>query len=117
MTGMKRAVILAALLWVAAISSGPAASAQQTAVADLVIRNGKVVTLSGVGDGAPEAQAVAIVGHSIAAVGSDAEIEYTILGGEVRYWRSDPRLVAERQIDAFSRHDIDSIAGTYPSER
>ncbi len=60
MTGMKRAVILAALLWVAAISSGPAASAQQTAVADLVIRNGKVVTLSGVGDGAPEAQAVAI---------------------------------------------------------
>ena len=40
--------------------------------ADLVLRGGKVVTLD---EAMPEAEAVAVVGDRIAAVGSDAEIE------------------------------------------
>jgi predicted amidohydrolase YtcJ len=40
--------------------------------ADLVLRSGKVVTLD---EAMPEAEAVAVVGDRIAAVGSDAEIE------------------------------------------
>jgi predicted amidohydrolase YtcJ len=39
--------------------------------ADLVLRNGRIVTVD---DALPEAQAVAIRGHTIIAVGSDAEI-------------------------------------------
>jgi hypothetical protein len=55
------------------LSARPVASPEQaTTVADLVITNGKVVTVE---DGAPDAQAVAASGGKILAVGSSAEIK------------------------------------------
>ena len=78
MTVSLRSVIAAGALAVAV--SGLAFSARTAAVApqqnvppaDLVITNGKVVTVA---DGAPEAQAVAAAGGKIVAVGSNAEIQ------------------------------------------
>ena len=55
-----------------AISARPHAGALQQQPADLVITNGKVVTVE---DGAPEAQAVAAAGGKIVAVGTTAEIQ------------------------------------------
>ena len=77
---ITRSLVLGAALGVAAASSG-AARAQTSAVgqtrsvgkaADLVLRNGKIVTLD---DRKPEAQAIAISGDTIAAVGSNEEIQ------------------------------------------
>ncbi len=51
------------------LAAGPS-TAQQTA--DLVLRNGKIVTLD---DTRPEASALAVIGGRIAAVGSDQEID------------------------------------------
>ena len=55
-----------------AISARPHAGALQQQLADLVITNGKVVTVE---DGAPEAQAVAAAGGKIVAVGTTVEIQ------------------------------------------
>ena len=55
-----------------AISARPHAGALQQQPADLVITNGKVVTVE---DGAPEAQAVAAAGGKIVAVGTTVEIQ------------------------------------------
>lgn len=52
--------------------SAPLPSAAQTAPADLVLRNGKVVTMEAK---APEAQAIAITGDRITAVGTNAAIQ------------------------------------------
>ncbi len=49
----------------------PAATRAQQRTADLVLRNGRIVTVDAA---RPEAQALAVVGDRIAAVGSDAEI-------------------------------------------
>jgi predicted amidohydrolase YtcJ len=62
-----RGVLAAAIvLMTAACTSGP-----QTEAADLVLRNGQIVTVD---DAVPTAEAVAIRGHSIVAVGTNAEI-------------------------------------------
>lgn len=60
-----------ALAAFAAASAGCAAG-PQTDAADLVLRNGRIVTVD---SAMPEATAVAIRGHSILAVGSDAAID------------------------------------------
>jgi len=66
----RAAAVLACLaLLVACRDASPPGSAPP---ADLVLRGGRVVTLD---DARPEAEAVAIAGHAIAAVGSDGEIE------------------------------------------
>jgi predicted amidohydrolase YtcJ len=78
MTSSPRTVIAACTLAVAvgalAFSARTLAGAAPQAVqpADLVITNGKVVTVV---DGAPEAQAVASAGGRILAVGTNAEIQ------------------------------------------
>ena len=55
-----------------AFSVGTSAGTAQQAAAELVITNGKVVTVE---DGAPEAQAVAAAGGKILAVGTNADIQ------------------------------------------
>jgi predicted amidohydrolase YtcJ len=62
--------LIAATAVLAALTAGCAAGSPDE-FADLVLRNGQIVTLD---DAAPEAQAVAIRGHTIMAVGTDAEI-------------------------------------------
>ncbi len=61
------AALLATALIVACGSPAP-----DVAPADLVLHNGKVVTVD---DAMPEAEAIAVNGHTITAVGSNAEIE------------------------------------------
>ena len=57
---------------------GAYACALDSSRADLVLRNGKIVTVD---DAIPEAQAIAIRGDRILALGSDAEIDQYIDGG------------------------------------
>ncbi|HEY0872133.1 MAG TPA: amidohydrolase [Vicinamibacterales bacterium] len=65
--------LLGALVLALAISArSTAAPEQATTPAELVITNGKVVTVE---DGAPEAQAVAASGGKIVAIGSNADIK------------------------------------------
>jgi predicted amidohydrolase YtcJ len=63
-------------------TQGPARSAAQTPAAvrtaDLVVRGGKIVTVD---DSRPEAQAIAVRGDTIVAVGSNAEIQPYISTG------------------------------------
>ena len=54
------------------LAAGCAAGPPEAETADLVLRNGHVVTVD---SAVPEAQAIAVRGHSIVAVGSDEEIE------------------------------------------
>jgi predicted amidohydrolase YtcJ len=61
-----RAVLAATTLLLAACASGP-----QEEPADLVLRNGQIYTVD---ETMPMAQAVAIRGHTIVAVGTDAEV-------------------------------------------
>ena len=73
----KRALLIALALAVAvtALAAVPLRDAGQQPVsppADLVLTNGKIVTVD---DGVPEAQAIAIVGDRIAAIGSSADIK------------------------------------------
>lgn len=68
---MKRELVLAALVCTVA-GSGAAQGAAQEAPADLVLRNAQVVTVD---SARPEAEAVAIRGDRIIAVGSNREIE------------------------------------------
>ena len=84
-TGSLAAMVLALVL-----SARPVASPEQaTTVADLVITNGKVVTVE---DGAPDAQAVAASGGKILAVGSKIR---TALNGKLCVDLDDPK--GERQ--------------------
>jgi predicted amidohydrolase YtcJ len=64
--------LLAAMLAGLAIPSTAAAQRSAATAADLVLRNGKVVTMDA---GRPQGQAVAITGDKITAVGSDAEMQ------------------------------------------
>jgi predicted amidohydrolase YtcJ len=61
-----RLFLTAAVVLAAGCAAGP-----QAEVADLVLRNGQVVTVD---DDMPEAEAIAIRGHTILAVGTDEEI-------------------------------------------
>ena len=62
--------LIGSLLCIAAmLASG---CSQQPSVPDMVLKNGKIVTMD---DAIPEAQAIAIAGDRIVAVGSDAKIE------------------------------------------
>ncbi len=78
-----KAVVFAALAGIAAACSSPAPPP-----ASLVLRNGKIVTVS---DAKPEAQAIAVQGDTIAAVGTTEEIaayvgpdtEVVDLGGQL----------------------------------
>ena len=74
--GAVAATILAVAITSLALSARAAARAPQqtTAPADLVVTNGKVVTVT-VADGVPEAQAVASAGGRIVAVGTTTEIQ------------------------------------------
>ena len=68
--GLTLAIVTSALAFSArTLARGPQ---PQTQAADLVITNGKVVTVE---DGAPQAQAVAIGGSRILAVGTNADIK------------------------------------------
>lgn len=70
---MSRRVILATLITPLALAAASSCSRPApVAPADLVLRNGRIVTMDSV---RAEAQAVAIAGHEIVAVGSDADIE------------------------------------------
>ncbi|HSJ32496.1 MAG TPA: amidohydrolase [Longimicrobiales bacterium] len=60
------------VLVVGLFAAGCGAGAPPAETADLVLRNGHVVTVD---SAVPEAEAVAVRGHSILAVGSDEEIE------------------------------------------
>ena len=64
--------------------------------ADVVLTGGDIVTMA---DGAPAAQAIAVVGDRIAAVGSDAEIE-ALVGPETQVIRLDGKTVVPGMIDA-----------------
>ena len=68
-TGFLAATVLGLALTARTLASAPQQTAQP---ADLVITNGKVVTVA---EGAPEAQAVASAGGRIVAVGTNAEIQ------------------------------------------
>jgi len=68
-TGSLAAAVLGLALSVKTIAGAPQQTVQP---ADLVITNGKVVTVA---DGVPEAQAVASTGGRIVAVGTNAEIQ------------------------------------------
>ncbi len=70
-------VVVGLVLLPAAWACGPAAP---TGPADLVLRGGRVLTLD---EARPEAQAVAIAGHEIVAVGSEREIDGRV-GPETR---------------------------------
>ena len=67
---LRRFAILAAVVFLGACSTAP--PPPDVATADLVLHNGVIVTVD---DALPEAQAVAINGHTITAVGSDVEID------------------------------------------
>ncbi|HSK20790.1 MAG TPA: amidohydrolase [Longimicrobiales bacterium] len=60
------------ILVVGLLAAGCAAGTPESETADLVLRNGHVVTVD---SARPEAEAVAVRGHSILAVGSDEEME------------------------------------------
>ena len=64
--------------------------------ADLVLTGGNIVTMA---DGASAAQAIAVRGDRIAAVGSDAEIE-ALIGPETQVIRLDGKTVVPGMIDA-----------------
>jgi predicted amidohydrolase YtcJ len=67
-----RLVVVGACLCVGAVSIGACAGPQRPVEpADLVLHNGKVVTLD---PGVPEAQAIAVKGDTVVAVGSDEAI-------------------------------------------
>ena len=72
MRGAMAALSLTIAVCALALAARPDARVPQQQPADLVITNGKVVTVE---DGAPEAQAVAAAGGKIVAVGSTAEIQ------------------------------------------
>jgi predicted amidohydrolase YtcJ len=67
----SRSVLRVLVVLVAGVLAGACAAGPQLEPADLVLRNGVVVTVD---DALPEAEAVAIRGHTILAVGSNAEI-------------------------------------------
>jgi predicted amidohydrolase YtcJ len=75
---MSKRTLFIALIFtaaVAALASVPLRALRQQPAsppADLVLTNGKVVTVE---DGMPEAQAIAVVGDRIAAIGSSADIK------------------------------------------
>jgi len=92
MTGRSIFVLLAAAA-VSACAAGP-----QVEPADLVLRGGRVVTME---ESQPEAQAVAIRGHSIVAVGSDEEIEAHI-GRDTRVIELNGRLVTPGLIEGHA---------------
>lgn len=71
MQGITRSLVRAALALGLVAGAGCAAGDTATEPADLVLRNGRVVTVDST---MPEAQAVAIRGYEIVAVGTDAEI-------------------------------------------
>ena len=65
-----------ALLWLAQLVAIPAcAPSERTPPADLVLRGGRILTVD---DAVPEAEAIAIDGYRIAAVGSNREIDARI---------------------------------------
>ena len=72
MRGAMAALSLTIAVCALALAARPDARVPPQQPADLVITNGKVVTVE---DGAPEAQAVAAAGGKIVAVGSTAEIQ------------------------------------------
>jgi predicted amidohydrolase YtcJ len=76
------ALLVAAAMLTACVAPAPEGAA------DLVLRNGKIVTVD---EQRPEAQAVAIAGSTILAVGSDAEIE-RFVGPSTRVIDLDGRL-------------------------
>ncbi len=64
--------------------------------ADVVLTGGNIVTMA---NGAPAAQAIAVRGDRIAAVGSDAEVE-ALVGPETQVIRLDGKTVVPGMIDA-----------------
>ena len=72
LNGRTSALAPVALALVTLIAAGCAADQARTAPADLVLRNGHIVTVD---SALPEAQAVAVRGYEIIAVGTDDEID------------------------------------------
>jgi predicted amidohydrolase YtcJ len=91
---------LAVLLGTSALLLGACAAGPQSDPADLVLRNGRVVTVD---DALPEAEAVAIRGHTIVAVGSTAEIARHV-GRRTRVIDLDGRLVIPGFIEGHAHY-------------
>ena len=80
-TGLAAAAVAATAAWTTAsahpataiaLAADPLAPQSSVRPADLVLRNGKIVTVD---ETQPEAQAVAVNGDTIAAIGSNQEIQ------------------------------------------
>lgn len=76
----------------------PGVAPAEPNVADLVLVGGKIVTMD---DSRPEAQALAVRGDRIVAVGRDAEIE-RLIGDSTRVIRLDGKLAVPGFIDAHA---------------
>jgi predicted amidohydrolase YtcJ len=88
-----------AMLLLAALATGCDRGPGEDA-ADLVLRGGRVVTME---EGQPEAQAVAVRGHSIVAVGTDAEME-AYIGDATRVVELAGRLVTPGFIEGHGHY-------------
>ncbi|CAN5657031.1 amidohydrolase [soil metagenome] len=99
MAGMTRtvgaAVVTLTMFVVAACETGPTEEA-----ADLVLRGGRVVTVDSM---MPEAQAVAVRGHTIVAVGTDEEIE-AYIGSNTEVIELDGRLLIPGFIEGHGHY-------------
>jgi len=91
-----RAVALCALL----LGFAACSARESTEPADLVLRGGRVVTVD---DALPRAEAVAIRGFEIAAVGSDREID-AYVGPETSVIQLDGRLAIPGLIDGHAHY-------------
>jgi predicted amidohydrolase YtcJ len=80
-------------------------------IADLIVRNGKIVTLDPAGR---TVQALAISGDRITAVGSDAEIA-ALAGPDTRHVDAKGRLVVPGLIDGHAHMDREGLKDRLPS--
>ena len=80
-------------------------------IADLIVRNGKIVTLDPAGR---TVQALAISGDRFTAVGSDAEIA-ALAGPETRHVDAKGRLVVPGLIDGHAHMDREGLKDRLPS--
>jgi predicted amidohydrolase YtcJ len=90
----------AAGIALATVTVACAAPAPDVAPADLVLHNGVVVTVD---DNVPEAQAIAISGHLITAVGDDAEIQ-AYIGDDTEVVDLDGRLAIPGFIEGHGHY-------------
>jgi len=102
---MRPSLLCLGLLLLGAVSAGRGQSSAGGTTADLVVLNGKVWTV----DAAfPRAEAIAVVGHRIAAVGSNAEVRKWI-GPATRVMDAASKTVLPGFIDAHVHFTMGSL--------